>query len=187
MIGGPIARTFGWGWLGLWLYNWMNGLPKVNFPEWKAVYFEIFEIWLKFVAKGPIHNNPALVLIMAWPRIGNKPLSETMLTRRIYVALGGDELMAAMLYVCCIWFNMSEVPQYNDVSSLKVMPDLLPIIWITNGYRNLGGNTSNYVVSTGHAVDPALLTHYPLKMLHDHNASDRVIVSDAPSHHMNQC
>ena len=31
---------------------------------------------LKFVPKGPIHNIPALVQIMAWRRPGDKPLSE---------------------------------------------------------------------------------------------------------------
>ena len=36
---------------------------------------------LKFVPNGPIDNNPALVEIMAWRRIGDKPLSEPMLTR----------------------------------------------------------------------------------------------------------
>ena len=39
------------------------------------------EISLKFVPKSPIDNNPALVYIMAWLRIGDKPLSEPMLTR----------------------------------------------------------------------------------------------------------
>ena len=34
---------------------------------------------LKFVPKGPISNIPALVLIMAWRRTGDKPLSESML------------------------------------------------------------------------------------------------------------
>ena len=38
------------------------------------------KISLKFVPKGPIDNNPALVQIMAWRRIGDKPLSESMLT-----------------------------------------------------------------------------------------------------------
>ena len=56
----------------------------------------LIEISLKCVPKGPIDNNPALVQIMAWCRIGNKPLSEPMLTRfidtYIYVTLGGDEL-----------------------------------------------------------------------------------------------
>ena len=44
--------------------------------------FYIFiNISLKFVPKGLIHNNPALVQIMAWRRIGDKPLAETMLTQ----------------------------------------------------------------------------------------------------------
>ena len=34
---------------------------------------------LKFVAKGPISNIPALVQIMAWCRQGDKPLSEPMM------------------------------------------------------------------------------------------------------------
>ena len=43
---------------------------------------------LKFVPKGPINNNPALVQIMAWRRSGDKPLSEPMmvsLLTHIYV------------------------------------------------------------------------------------------------------
>ena len=36
-------------------------------------------ISLKFVPKGPINNNPALVQIKAWRRSGDKPLSEPML------------------------------------------------------------------------------------------------------------
>ena len=35
---------------------------------------------LKFVPKGPIHNKPALVQIMAWHRTDDKRLSEPMLT-----------------------------------------------------------------------------------------------------------
>ena len=37
------------------------------------------KISLKFVRKGPINNNPALVQIMAWRRSGDKPLSEPMM------------------------------------------------------------------------------------------------------------
>ena len=37
------------------------------------------QISLKFVPKGPINNNPALVQIMAWRRPGDKPLSEPMM------------------------------------------------------------------------------------------------------------
>ena len=38
-------------------------------------------ISLKFVPKSPIDNTPALVQVMAWCRIGNKPLPEPMLTQ----------------------------------------------------------------------------------------------------------
>ena len=37
------------------------------------------KISLKFVPKGPINNNPALVQIMAWRRSDDKPLSEPMM------------------------------------------------------------------------------------------------------------
>ena len=41
----------------------------------------LIEISFKLVPKGPFDNNPALVQVMAWHRIGNKPLSEPVLTR----------------------------------------------------------------------------------------------------------
>ena len=37
------------------------------------------KISMKFVPKGPIHNIPALVQIMAWRRSGDKPLSKPMM------------------------------------------------------------------------------------------------------------
>ena len=37
------------------------------------------KISLKFVPKGPINNNPSLVQIMVWRRLGAKPLSEPMM------------------------------------------------------------------------------------------------------------
>ena len=40
-----------------------------------------FKILLKFVSKGPIDNDLALVQIMAWCQIVGKPLSYPMLTR----------------------------------------------------------------------------------------------------------
>ena len=38
-------------------------------------------ISLKFVPRSPIDNKPALVQVMAWRRIGDKPLPEPMLTQ----------------------------------------------------------------------------------------------------------
>ena len=40
-------------------------------------------ISLKFVPMGPINNIPALVLIMAWSRPGDKPLSDPMMVRSL--------------------------------------------------------------------------------------------------------
>ena len=39
------------------------------------------QISLKFVVKGSIDNNPALVQVMAWRRTGDKPLPEAMMTQ----------------------------------------------------------------------------------------------------------
>ena len=41
------------------------------------------QISQKFVPKGLINNIPALVLIMAWSRPGDKPLSESMMVRSL--------------------------------------------------------------------------------------------------------
>ena len=38
------------------------------------------KISLNFVPRGSIDSDPAMVQIMAWRRIGDKPLSEPMLT-----------------------------------------------------------------------------------------------------------
>ena len=65
---------------------WTKWLPfrnryfQMHFREWKVLYFGA-TISLKCFPRGPIDNNPALVQIMAWCRMGDKPLSEQMLTR----------------------------------------------------------------------------------------------------------
>ena len=40
----------------------------------------LIRISLKFVPRSPIDNKTALVQVMAWHRIGDKPLPEPMLT-----------------------------------------------------------------------------------------------------------
>ena len=42
---------------------------------------DLIKISLKFAPLGPIDNNPALVQIMAWRRIGDKQSPEPMLVR----------------------------------------------------------------------------------------------------------
>ena len=41
----------------------------------------LIKISLKFVPKGPIDNESALVQVMAWRRTGDKPLPEPTLTQ----------------------------------------------------------------------------------------------------------
>ena len=75
------------GQLGVSLVNTLR--PRQNgrrFPEdiFKCIFLNesiwiSIDISLKFVPKGPINNIPALVQIMAWRRLGDKPLSEPML------------------------------------------------------------------------------------------------------------
>ena len=38
------------------------------------------QISLKLVSRNPINNKPALVQVMDWRRIGDKPLPEPMMT-----------------------------------------------------------------------------------------------------------
>ena len=62
------------------LLTWINFntlRPRQNglhFPEDISI-----KISLKFVPKGPINNIQALIQMMAWHWIGNKPLSEPMM------------------------------------------------------------------------------------------------------------
>ena len=51
------------------------------------------EISQKFVPRSPIDNKPALVQVMAWCWIGDKPLPEPMMAQLTDSALGGDELI----------------------------------------------------------------------------------------------
>ena len=65
---------------------------KTKWPPMSRQCFQMYQIlnenvWilikisLKFVPKGSINNNPALVQIMACRRSGDKPLSEAMMVR----------------------------------------------------------------------------------------------------------
>ena len=54
-------------------------LAKLPRFAWMKSFLSMIKIWLKFAPEVLIVNNPALVKIMAWHRIGNKPLSEAMM------------------------------------------------------------------------------------------------------------
>ena len=62
-------------WTKSFIYgSWGYGMRCVSF------YILLIKISLKFVPRGPIDKNSALVYIIAWRWIGHKPLSEPMLT-----------------------------------------------------------------------------------------------------------
>ena len=70
--------------------------------SWMKSFFILTKISLYFVLKSPTDNIQALVQIMAWRRIGDKPLSEPMLTwfDDAYMQhLGGDELRSKKVYL----------------------------------------------------------------------------------------
>ena len=52
---------------------------QMRFDKWKVLIF--IKISQKFAPMDVIDNNQALVWIMAWRRVGDKPLSEPMLTQ----------------------------------------------------------------------------------------------------------
>ena len=58
---------------------------KITDDIFKSIFNE--SVWipitisLKFVPKGPIDYNSALVQVVAWHRAGKKPLPESMLTQ----------------------------------------------------------------------------------------------------------
>ena len=66
------------------------------------------KISLKFVPKGLINNNPALVQIMAWRLPGDKPLSEPM--------------MVSLLTHLCVtrpqWVNRNKNTQYDNMEQM---------------------------------------------------------------------
>ena len=79
------------------------------------------KISLKFVPKGPINNIPALVQIMAWRRLGDKPLSEPMMaslpthicvTRPQRVKLKGSRQGA---WLCIVLFDRRYPPMSSPL------------------------------------------------------------------------
>ena len=66
-------------------------------------------ISLKFVPKGPIHNIPALVQIMAWRRSGDKPLSEPMMVSSLTHICVIRPQWVKYMFQWIIWvFSMNE-------------------------------------------------------------------------------
>ena len=92
----------------------------------------LIQISLKFVPRSPIDNKPALVQVMAWHRIGDKPLPEPMMTQFTNAYMehkGGDELTFVMLdsawetweNICIIYGFLTFEMQQVDARASAVM------------------------------------------------------------------
>ena len=98
----------------------------MHFLEWKCM--NSIKISVKFVPKGSISNIPALVQIMAWRRLGDKPLSEPMLA-------------CSPMHICVSqpqWVNIpSELKStIKEDNSLAVVSVKLPEPCLQNTPRN---------------------------------------------------
>ena len=123
-IGGRSKYKTEHGWLiNPWLISpGQNGRLFANdifgciFVKWKIC--TLIKISLKFISKSPIDNNLAMVKIMAWRRIGDKPLSESMLTRftDAYMRYQRELTPLAMSYgwdsKSCVWNRCTVAMSY---------------------------------------------------------------------------
>ena len=115
-------------------------------------------IWisLKFVRKGPIDNKWVLVQVMAWCRLGGKPLSKPIRDPFhwcIYAALGGDELT----HSAWIWHHRSVLTHWGRATHICV--GKLTIIGSDNGLSP-GRRQATIWTSTGILLSGPLGTNF---------------------------
>ena len=83
------------------------------------------EISMNFVPRVPIKNIPALVQIMAWRRLGDKPLSEPMM----------DSLPTHICVTRPQWVNwyyqIEFVSIYIQIINLNISAILFRLPWVT--------------------------------------------------------
>ena len=118
-----------WGHLcGPFLLKWFNTLrPRQNGRHFADDTFNYvfmnenvrisIKFSLKFVPKVPINNIPALVQILAWRRIGDKPLSEPMMVNFLrHICVTRPQLIPAWRSNC----NHGEItisfPKFNGAT-----------------------------------------------------------------------
>ena len=89
------------------------------------------KISLKFVPKGLINNIPALVLIMAWRRPGDKPLSEPMMVRSLtHICVTRPQWVKSSSFIE-VFFHFEINININDNVDLMILNYLSP-----TKYRN---------------------------------------------------
>ena len=106
--------------LGYLLWIWQKCTPNYLWTELENVYALTKRLFYwnftEVVPSGGMDNNPALVWIMAWHRIGDKPLSEPMLT----------------------WFTDAYMRHYERENELTVLDSTFILLLLTghSGFIN---------------------------------------------------
>ena len=124
----------------------------MHFLEWKCLNFDWDFTYRKFVPKGPINNISALVQIMAWHKLGDKPLSEPMMvswlthvcvtwpqwgkattSKQIYIIFSCDQAALQMVFSVCL----SVCPSVRPSVCPSHLFDYVPIIVSSWNFQEL--------------------------------------------------
>ena len=117
---------------------------------------------LKYVPRIPIDNKPALVQLMAWRRIGNKPLSEPILIRfndayMRHYPLPRNAALICQLQYRCRWLLV--IRGHKSVETHGVMQWIIQcgMISITNSVNLYIVVQENIIWDTIHKVAAMLI------------------------------
>ena len=90
------------------------------------------KVSLKFVPKGPINNIPALVQIMAWRWLGDKPLSEPMVVSLLtHICVAPPQWVK---HILTNWISLDHIPRMSAEYVYGVW--LYKIVYIKEGYMS---------------------------------------------------
>ena len=140
------------------------------------------KISLKFVPKGPINNNPALVQIMAWRRSGAKPLSEPMMVSLLtHICVTGPQWVNKRafrwrnIFIQCFVMVIEKLGQrahpiekHGDIANFSVVISITLSLLISNLWGYGPYNQKN----RGHSWSYNLLIQCRRKTLDTSDISD---------------
>ena len=102
---------------------------QMHFLEWKCMDFD-FNIQLNFVPNGLINNSPSLIQILAWCRLGDKPLSEPMVVSLLtHMCVTRSQGVSNYRYTCISCFASHYRRNYSYFSRRGINgPTPLPML-----------------------------------------------------------
>ena len=134
-------------------------------------------ISLKFVPKGRINNIPALVPIMVWRRLGDKPSSEPMMVGLLtHICVTRPQ----SVNTCPTEFNSGNMKLYlhfrSHLNKNIINMQQIPLLydhkqWIINHISDLIMIEIDWLIEIKYFIDHGwemdqLITHNPVQVLH---------------------